>query len=117
MTDKINEIRAEIDTLSKRSNLTYEGIKRLGELFGAEMALRSLEGKYEPNTSTTEAISQTKEYSEVFPALKLYQREHNSLNLKKLCVEITEFCNAVYASTRSSEERKIFFDAINNINR
>ena len=53
-----------------------------------------------------------KEYSEmitgIFPALHKYKIEHSTDNLQKLCVEIADFCRAVYASTSSPKEREIF---------
>lgn len=54
---------------------------------------------------------QTDGYSEIrdiFPALQKYKDEHSTDNLKKLLVEISEFCYSVYASTRNEEEREIY---------
>ncbi len=48
------------------------------------------------------------ELKDIFPALVKYKSDHNKENLQKLCVEISEFCNAVYASTRNDEERKVY---------
>lgn len=41
--------------------------------------------------------------------------EHNIDNLQKLCVEISEFCRAVYASTASTDEREIFTKMIDKL--
>lgn len=49
-----------------------------------------------------------KELAEIFPALRKYQKNHTENNLKKLCIEILEFCREVYASTRSEDEREIY---------
>ena len=53
-----------------------------------------------------------KEYSEmitgIFPALHKYKTEHNTANLEKLCVEVAEFCRAIYASTQNQQEREVF---------
>ena len=52
-----------------------------------------------------------KEYSEIvslFPALHKYKTEHNTDNLQKLCVEIAQFCHAVYASTQNETEQNIY---------
>lgn len=61
-----------------------------------------------------------KEYSEmitgIFPALHKYKTEHNTDNLKKLCVEIAQFCRAVYASTQNEQERTIYFDMLKKLN-
>lgn len=58
------------------------------------------------------------EYSEIvsiFPALHKYKTEHNTDNLQKLCVEIVDFCRAVYASTQNEQERKIYNSAISKL--
>ena len=53
-----------------------------------------------------------KEYGEmitgIFPALHKYKTEHNTVNLEKLCVEVAEFCRAIYASTQNQQEREVF---------
>ena len=62
-----------------------------------------------------------KEYGEmitgIFPALHKYKTEHNTDNLQKLCVEIAQFCRAVYASTTNEQERKIYFDMLEKLNK
>jgi hypothetical protein len=59
---------------------------------------------------TLEQIKQ--EYGElitgIFPALHKYKIEHSTVNLQKLCVEIADFCRAIYASTENEQERQIF---------
>ena len=62
---------------------------------------------------------QTNDYGEIyiFPALKKYKDEHNTANLQKLMVEILEFCRSVYASTRSEDERKIYHNFIEKLNK
>ena len=60
------------------------------------------------------------EYSEIvsiFPALHKYKHEHSADNLKKLCVEIAQFCRAVYSSTQNEQERKIYFDMLDKLNK
>lgn len=54
---------------------------------------------------------------DIFPALHKYKTEHNTDNLKKLCVEIAEFCRAVYASTQNEQERRIYFDMLEKLNK
>lgn len=63
----------------------------------------------------TQAQQEYKEAMDIFPALHKYQTEHTAVNLQKLCVEIAEFCRAVYASTRNEDERKIYFDMLNKL--
>ena len=45
---------------------------------------------------------------DIFPALHKYKTEHNTVNLEKLCVEVAEFCRAIYASTQNQQEREVF---------
>ena len=54
---------------------------------------------------------------DTFPALHKYKIEHNTDNLKKLCVEIAQFCRAVYSSTQNKQERKIYFDMLEKLNK
>ena len=54
---------------------------------------------------------------DIFPALQKYKDEHNAANLQKLMVEILEFCRAVYASTRIEDERKIYRNFIEKLNK
>lgn len=62
-----------------------------------------------------QAEQEYKEAMDIFPALHKYQTEHNAENLQKLCVEIAEFCQKVYASTRNEDERKIFFSVLGKV--
>ena len=60
------------------------------------------------------------EYQEainIFPALHKYKEEHSIPNLQKLCIELAEFCSAVYASTRSPEEREIYRAFVSKLNK
>ena len=52
---------------------------------------------------------------DIFPALHKYKTMHNTDNLQKLCVEISQFCRAVYASTQNEQERKIYNSAISKL--
>ena len=56
-----------------------------------------------------------KEVVDIFPALKKYKDEHNVDNLKKLCVEIADFCKAVYASTTNEDERTAYRQILSKI--
>ena len=76
------------------------------------MYMEQFEDKVTPLQLTTEY----REAIDIFPALHKYKTEHNTDNLKKLCVEITEFCRAVYASTQNDEERKIFRNMLDKLN-
>lgn len=54
---------------------------------------------------------------DIFPALQKYKDEHSTANLQKLMVEILEFCRSVYASTRSEQERKIYYSMVEKLNK
>lgn len=79
----------------------------------ADMNIKS--DKLEDNVTLTQAQQEYKEAIDIFPALHKYQIEHTSINLQKLCVEIAEFCQKIYASTRNENERKIFFSVLGKI--
>lgn len=67
------------------------------------------------NITLEQAEREYKEAMDIFPALHKYQTEHNAVNLQKLCVEIAEFCRAVYASTRNDSERDIYFGMLDKL--
>lgn len=71
--------------------------------------------KLDENITLTQAEQEYKEAMDIFPALHKYQTEHNSVNLQKLCVEIAEFCRAVYASTQNENERDIYFGMLDKL--
>lgn len=58
-----------------------------------------------------------KELKDIFPALEKYKANHSAENLKKLCVEVSEFCQAIYASTRNEPERDIYRNMVKKLNR
>ena len=77
------------------------------------MSLDKLEDKVTPMQITEEyrwAVN-------TFPALHKYKNEHNTDNLKKLCVEIADFCRAVYSSTENEQERNIYFSMLDKLNK
>lgn len=71
--------------------------------------------KLDENITLTQAEQEYKEAMDIFPALHKYQTEHNSVNLQKLCVEIAEFCRAVYASTQNESERDIYYGMLEKL--
>ena len=77
------------------------------------MYIEQFEDKVTPLQLTTEY----REAIDIFPALHKYKNEHTTDNLKKLCVEIAEFCRAVYASTQNEAERKVYFDMLEKLNK
>ena len=54
---------------------------------------------------------------DTFPALHKYKKEHTTDNLKKLCVEIAQFCRAIYASTQNENERNVYFAMLEKLNK
>lgn len=77
------------------------------------MYMEQFEDKVTPVQLTTEY----REAIDIFPALHKYKISHNTENLQKLCVEIAQFCRAVYASTQNEAERKIYFDMLEKLNK
>lgn len=73
--------------------------------------------KLDENITLTQAEQEYKEAMDIFPALHKYQTEHNLVNLQKLCVEIAEFCRAVYASTQNENERDIYYGMLEKLNK
>ena len=71
---------------------------------GGSMYMDKFEDKVTPVQLTTEY----REAIDIFPALHKYKTEHNTANLQKLCVEVTSFCRAIYASTLNDDERNIY---------
>ena len=54
---------------------------------------------------------------DIFPALHKYKIEHSTDNFKKLCVEVSQFCRAIYASTQNEAERRIYFDMLDKLHK
>jgi hypothetical protein len=73
--------------------------------------------KFEDKVTPVQLTTEYREAVDIFPALHKYQSEHNTANLQKLCVEVSEFCRAIYASTQNEAERKIYFDMLKKLNK
>ena len=71
--------------------------------------------KFEDNVTPTQLTDEYKEAIDIIPALHKYKSDHNITNLQKLCVEIADFCRAVYSSTTSPQERQIYFDMLDKL--
>ena len=65
--------------------------------------------QFEDKVTPLQLTIEYREAIDIFPALHKYKTEHTTDNLKKLCVEIAEFCRAVYASTKNEQERNIYY--------
>ena len=73
--------------------------------------------KFEDKVTPVQLTTEYREAIDIFPALHKYKIEHNTDNLKKLCVEISDFCRAVYASTKNEQERQIFNVMLDKLNK
>ena len=73
--------------------------------------------KFEDNVTPTQLTEEYEEVVGIIPSLHKYKANHNITNLQKLCVEIADFCRAVYASTQNEQERKIYFDMLDKLNK
>ena len=73
--------------------------------------------QFEDKVAPVQLTVEFREAVSIFPALHKYKNEHTTDNLKKLCVEIAEFCRAVYASTQNEQERRIYFDMLEKLNK
>lgn len=73
--------------------------------------------KFEDKVTPVQLTTEYREAIDIFPALHKYKISHNTENLQKLCVEIAQFCRAVYASTQNEQERNIYFDMLDKLNK
>ena len=73
--------------------------------------------KFEDKVTPAQLTTEYREAIDIFPALHKYKTEHNTDNLKKLCVEISDFCRAIYASTENEKERQIFNAMLDKLNK
>ena len=91
----------------------YEGTGTSINNGGGSMYMDKFEDKVTPAQLTVEF----REAIDIFPALHKYKTMHNTDNLKKLCVEIADFCRAIYASTENEQERNIYFAMLDKLNK
>ena len=73
--------------------------------------------QFEDKVTPMQLTVEFREAVSIFPALHKYKTLHTTDNLKKLCVEIAQFCRAVYASTTNEQERRIYFDMLEKLNK
>lgn len=90
----------------------YEGV---GKSLREERGNAFLTERFEDDVTPTQIKDEYKEAVDIFPALHKYKKVHTFENLQNLCVEISEFCRAVYASTQSEEERDIYKKILDKI--
>ena len=73
--------------------------------------------KFEDKVTPLQLTTEYREAIDIFPALHKFKADHNIANLQKLCVEITQFCRAVYASTQNEQERQVFYAMLDKLNK
>ena len=73
--------------------------------------------QFEDKVTPTQLTIEYREAIDIFPALHKYKTEHTTDNLKKLCVEIADFCRAVYSSTQNEQERQVFHSILDKLNK
>ena len=73
--------------------------------------------KFEDNVTPMQLTKEYEEVVSIVPALHKYKADHNITNLQKLCVEIAQFCRAVYSSTQNEQERNIYFSMLDKLNK
>lgn len=71
--------------------------------------------QFEDKVTPLQLTIEYREAIDIFPALHKYKTEHSTNNLKKLCVEIADFCRAVYSSTENEQERNIYFAMLDKL--
>ena len=73
--------------------------------------------QFEDKPTLEQIKEENSEIVSIFPALHKYKISQNTDNLKKLCVEISQFCRAVYSSTQNEQERNIYFAMLDKMNK
>jgi hypothetical protein len=71
--------------------------------------------KWEDEPTIPKLTVEYREAIDIFPALHKYKTEHSKENLQKLCVEVSQFCRAIYSSTRNNEERQVYFNMLDKL--
>ena len=122
--EKLQDIQSEIDKILKSDKLSLDMCQKLAYLKSAEAAFKTflnasdeitlIKDKNGSNTMLTASIT---ELNDIEPSLTRFIKSHTLENLQKLCLEIQEFCQSVYALTQNEEERSIYFDMVSKISR
>lgn len=122
--EKLQDIQSEIDKILKSDKLSLDMCQKLTYLKNAEAAFKTfLSASNEitlikdKNGSDTMLTASITELNDIEPSLTRFIKSHTLENLQKLCLEIQEFCQSVYALTQNEEERSIYFDMVSKINR
>jgi hypothetical protein len=73
--------------------------------------------QFEDKVTPLQLTTEYREAIDIFPALHKYKTEHSTDNFRKLCVEVSQFCRAIYASTQNEAERRIYFDMLDKLHK
>lgn len=104
------DLISEIDTLEGKP-LTLQSCEKLAHFY----TIYNQNFNDQPKQSTRYSSKSAEELKDVFPALEIYQNEHTAQNLRSLCNEVEEFCNALFVSTESEKERDIYRQMIKRL--
>lgn len=122
--DKLQDIQNEIDKIIKSDKLNLDMCQKLTYLKSAETVFKQFLNQRneiilnkDENTFKTISTAPMTELNDIEPSLMHFIKFHTLENLQKLCLEIQEFCQSVYALTQNEEERSIYFDMARKINR
>ena len=120
--EKLQDIQQEIDKLLNIDKISMDICQRLTYLRGAKCALESYDSKSNINTqlisqnnSEAKLKPSADELKDIAPSLSAFIENHTTENLQKLCLELQEFCQSVYALTKNDDERKIYFKMLDNL--
>lgn len=121
-SEKLQDIQQEIDKLLNVDKISMDICQRLTYLRGAKCALESYDNKSNINTrlisqndSGAKLKPSSDELKDIVPSLSAFIENHTAENLQKLCLELQEFCQSVYALTKNDDERKIYFKMLDNL--
>ena len=123
---KIEDMEREIDEEAQKilsmGKLSMDICQRLAVLNGAKQALNEFSASGNINTmvSVQNAVNGVEnapesELGDIRPVLKRYNTEKSLENFERLCVEIEEFCKAVYAEIDSEEKKNFFIKTLDKI--
>ena len=120
--NKIKDIDNEINKLINSESLSLDMCRNITYLTSAKSAFEKVLAKSNINLPQTEKMSvktnfyaPVNELKDIAPNLNTFIENHTVDNLQRLCIEIKEFCQAVYALTNSDEERKIYFNMVDSL--
>ena len=116
------EIDEEAQKILGMGKLSMDICQRLAVLNGAKRALNEFSATGNINTMANvenvlngaENASES-EFGDIRPALNRYNIEKSLENFERLCVEIEEFCKAVYAEIDSEEKKNFFIKTLDKI--